>query len=469
MESTTTIPQKKSAKLDLTKISHYTEGNIVRHLIINAIPMVFALGFMLSFNLVDTYFISKLGNKQLAAFTFAFPIVMLTMGVAMGLGVGASAEISKAIGAGNGHRVKRLTTDSIFLALVFVGVFSTIGTIFMDEIFLFMKADPILLPYIKSYMSIIWKGIIFIVIPLVGNAATRATGDTKTPSMIMLITVAINVVLDPIFLFGFSFIPAFGLAGAAWANIISRFISLIISLYILYYRDNMITFKIPSWREFKASAGSILYIAIPSIATNLIVPLGFSVIVGFVAKYGEDAVAALGAASRIEIVSLSIFMAFSTVLGPFVGQNLGAKKHDRIVKAIRYGHIFALIWGGMTSLLFLIFARKIAVGFKDDPNIVRVMVLYLQTVTLAIALKGISINIATVFDVLRKPILATILSISQMFLIFIPLAYYFSNFTNLGIEGIFVASLASSVFVAVVSYLLQRYYLVRLGIRTVAT
>lgn len=441
------------------KISHYTEGNIPKLLLLSSVPMIFALGFMISFNLIDTYFVAQLGNKQLAALTFAFPIVFLITGIAMGLGNGASAVISKAIGEGNKHKVQRLTTDSIMLALIFVGIFSIFASIFIDEIFILMKADVSLIPYIKSYLQVVFAGNILIVVPLVGNAATRATGDTKTPSMIMFLAVILNIILDPILLFGFGPIPSLGIAGAAWATVFSRTITLILSIYILYFRDSMISLEIPKKEDLKSSLKSILHIGLPSIATNLIVPMGFSVIVTLVAKYGENAVAGLGAASRIELVTLAVFMAFSTVLGPFIGQNLGAKNFDRIKKAIQFAHLFAIIWGVFVSTILYIFAEQIAIYFKKDAAIIPIIILYLQTATISIAFRGITINVTTTLNILKKPILASILSISQVFIIFIPTAYYLSNYTNIGLNGIFLSSLISTILVAICSYFILNYYL----------
>jgi putative MATE family efflux protein len=297
---------------------------------------------------------------------------------------------------------------------------------------------------------------------LVGNAATRATGDTKTPSMIMFLAVIINIILDPILLFGWGPIPSLGIAGAAWATVISRFITLIVSLYVLIYRDKMISLKIPILSEFKKSSKSILQVGLPSVLTNLIVPLGFGIIVRFVSKYGESAVAGLGAASRIEIVMLAVFMAFSTVLGPFIGQNLGAKKFDRIRDAIKYGHLFALSWGIITSSILYFFAEEISRTFKNDNEIVAIMILYLQIAPITIGMRGIIINVTTTLNVLKKPFLAAWLNISQVFIIFIPVAFILSNYTEFGLRGIFASSVISSLIVSILSYFILNKELKRL-------
>jgi putative MATE family efflux protein len=456
------VDTKISTNQNTKKLSQYTEGNIPKQLLYNSIPMIFALGFMISFNLIDTYFVAQLGNKPLAALTFSFPIVFLITGVAMGLGIGASAVISRAIGEGNNNLVQRLTTDSIIIALFFVAIFSGLGLLFLEDIFYLFKAKQDLIPYIRDYMTVILSGNIFIVIPLVGNAATRATGDTKTPSMIMFLAVIINIILDPILLFGWGPIPSLGIAGAAWATVISRFITLIVSLYVLIYRDKMISLKIPILSEFKKSSKSILQVGLPSVLTNLIVPLGFGIIVRFVSKYGESAVAGLGAASRIEIVMLAVFMAFSTVLGPFIGQNLGAKKFDRIRDAIKYGHLFALSWGIITSSILYFFAEEISRTFKNDNEIVAIMILYLQIAPITIGMRGIIINVTTTLNVLKKPFLAAWLNISQVFIIFIPVAFILSNYTEFGLRGIFASSVISSLIVSILSYFILNKELKRL-------
>ena len=176
--------------------ANLTEGAVGRTLIKLTIPMFLAILAMVVFNLVDTAFVGRLGTEELAAISFTFPVVLVINSLAGGLGVGASAVISQAIGKGDRYRVQRLTTDSLGLSVMVVVVFVSIGLVTIDPLFRLLGATPEVLPLIRQYMTLWYIGVIFVVIPMVGNATIRATGDTKTPAVIMMVAAGINIVLD---------------------------------------------------------------------------------------------------------------------------------------------------------------------------------------------------------------------------------------------------------------------------------
>lgn len=170
-------------------------------------PMVIGILGMVTFNLADTFFVGRLGTLELAALSFTFPVVMVVSSLALGLGIGTSSVVSRAIGEGDEAKVKRLTTDSIILSFLVVGVFVVVGRLTIEPVFRMLGATPDILPLVKQYMQIWYPGMIFVVVPMVGNSAIRATGDTKTPSAIMLIAVTVNFIFDPLFIFGIGPFP----------------------------------------------------------------------------------------------------------------------------------------------------------------------------------------------------------------------------------------------------------------------
>lgn len=435
----------------------YTEGNVSSILIKSSIPMIFGIGAAIAFNFIDTIFIARLGTLELAAITFTFPIVFLIIGVSMGMGMGASAVISKAYGENNLEKVKKLTTDGIVISFLSALIFVIIGLIFFEEVFLMMGASQEILPYIKEYMRIWYPGIVFITIPMVGNAAIRAIGDTKIPSLVMMIAVAINIILDPIFIFGLGFIPKMGLTGAAIATLFGRFISLIICLYFLIKKYDMLDLNFRNFFKLKESFKEILYVGLPSSITNILMPVGMAIIISMVSKYGEPAVAAMGAASRVEMLTMTIFMALGSVLGPFIGQNWGAKKSDRIFAAIKHSYLFSLVWGALMFLFFYVFKEEIAIFVKDDFEVVKYMVLFLSITPISIAFRGVMMVVSTSLNILKKPIMATVLTILHMFIIFIPLAYYLSDI--FGFIGIFWASVISAFCTSIIGYFILNKHL----------
>jgi len=415
--------------------------------------MTFGIVGMVAFNLVDTYFVGRLGTKELAALSFTFPIVLLINSLAMGLGMGASAVISRAIGEGDQHKVQRLTTDSLVLAVLFVAVFVVIGLLTIDPTFRLLGASPEILVLVKQYMSIWYIGGIFVVVPMVGNNAIRATGDTKTPSAIMLIAVTLNFIMDPLLIFGIGPFPRLGLAGAAITTVIARAVTFVVALYVLYFRDKMLTLAFPKLKVVYDSWKRILYIGIPTALTRIVIPLGIGVITRIISSYGSEAVAGYGVAIRIQFFSMTAIRALASVIGPFVGQNWGARKYERIDQGIAKSRNFSLIWGlGVYAVLALV-ACPIASIFNDNAMVVSTTTLFLRIVPLGYGFFGITILSFSALNVLNKPFHAGLLSILQMIL-FIALALLGSYL--LGMTGVFVASAAAYCITGIGSYFVLR-------------
>ena len=194
----------------------------------------------------------------------------------------------------------------------------------IDPLFTLLGATPDVLPLIREYITLWYVAMMVVVTPMVGNHCIRATGDMKTPALIMLFAVTLNAVLDPILIFGLGDFAGLGIAGASLATVISRAFTLVASLLVLHYREHMLTFVRPSLADVWESWRQILYIGIPAAGTQMLIPLSLGVITGMVAVYGPAAVAAFGVASRIETFGLAIVQALATTLTPFVGQNWGA-------------------------------------------------------------------------------------------------------------------------------------------------
>jgi putative MATE family efflux protein len=419
-----------------------------------SVPMLFGIMGMVIFNIVDMYFVGKLGTDELAALSFTFPVVLVIGSLSMGLGTGSSAVISRAIGEGNKSEVVRLTTDSLILALLIIGLFVVAGFLTIDPVFRLLGADGEILILIKQYMVVWYAGILFLVFPMVGNAAIRATGDTKTPSMIMVGAALTNVVLDPLLIFGLGPFPRMELEGAAVATVVARGVAFVLGFYVLYFRERMISFEIVPFGEVLESWRRILFIGFPSAASRMVGPLGIGVLTMLVASHGPKAVAAFGVASRFEFIGLVTVFALSVVIGPFVGQNLGAKKYDRIGLAVSFGNRFSLLWGAGVFVLLLIFARPIVSLFSADPEVIESAILYLSIVPISYGFFGM-VQIATsALNTLNKPYHAAFVIVFMMFGLCVPLAYAGSKFY--GLVGIFGAIAIAFIVAGIMGQVLLR-------------
>lgn len=436
--------------MQTTTKAQLTEGPIIKTLVRLTIPMIIGILGMVIFNLVDTLFVGQLGTNELAAISFTFPVVMVIGSISMGLGVGVSAVISRAIGEGNHHSVQRLTTDSLSLGALIVVSIVAVGLSTIEPTFRMLGAEPEVMPLIKEYMLIWYMGATFIVVPMIGNSAIRATGDTKTPSAIMVVAFITNIILDPLLIFGIGPFPRWGLMGAAVATVTARFVIFLLSMWVLYFRENMITFQVPTFQEGLSSWKKVLYIGVPAAGTNLIMPVGMGIITSLVSVYGNPAVAALGVVTRVEMFALTMLMALGSVLAPFVGQNLGAGKKERIVLAVKYSQQFAMAWGGLMFILLLVLARPIASMFNDNPEVIANIILYLSLVPISYGLLSVLYLSNNVLNVLNKPLHAAVLMIMRMLVLYVPLSYVGSYL--FGIQGIFGAASVANMIAGVAAY-----------------
>ncbi|MBD3422518.1 MAG: MATE family efflux transporter [Chitinivibrionales bacterium] len=399
--------------------------------------MLIGIFAMMSFNLIDTYFVGRLGTPELAAMTLTFPVVIFVSSIALGLGIGASAVISKAIGEGDDEKVKRLTTDSLFLSLVLVLAFVVAGMFTIEPLFGLMQASPEIIALVKQYLLIWYPGMLFVVVPMVGNNAIRATGDTRTPSIIMIVAVCVNAALDPILIFGWGPVPALELRGAAIATVIARASTLSVSLFVLNVRKKMLSFRLPGMHEMLESWKSILSIAVPAAGANIILPLSAFIITGMIAPYGAEVVAGYGVATRVEGFAMTVIMALFAVLGPFIGQNIGAGFKQRAIDALRHSRRFSIVWGVVMLGVLAFAGRPIAAIFDDSPQAVATASLYLLLAPIGFASQGIIRLSTAALNVLNRARESAFITAFQAILINIPLALVLKRF--FGPAGIFAA------------------------------
>lgn len=424
-----------------------------------AIPMAFGIMAIILFTVVDTFYIGRLGAEPLAAMGFTFPVSYIVMSIAMGLSVGTSSTIARAIGEGHQLKVQRLATDGLGLAFLIVTCFSLIGLTNLNTIFSLMGARGEILELISDYMIPWCLGVGLLVIPMVGNGAIRATGDTKTPATIMIIAGLVNIILDPFLIFGIGPFPRLELRGAALATVISWGVTFTASLWILGRREGMIRLPLFDPKRTFDSWRQILYIGIPAAGTNIMEPLSMAVITRMIAGYGEEAVAAFGVGGRLEALSLIGLWGLSMAMTPFVGQNFGAGNSDRIRAALRFGVKFSLIWGGVAFAVLCLCAGIIAPIFNDDESVIVAIVLFLQIIPISYGMYGIATLINSMFNALGKPLHASVVIILHLFVFVLPLAYLGSKVY--GLKGIFVGIAVGNAAVGIIAYLMVQKFLVR--------
>jgi len=424
------------------KNSNLTEGPIAATLLQLTLPTILGGLGMVIFNVTDTYFVGRLGTEQLAALSFTFPVVLFATSIAHGIGIGVSANVSRAIGGKNDKEAKRITTDGLGLAFLLVSIMSVLGLLTIDGLFSLMGASSAELPHIKNYMTIWYCGAVFMVVPMVANNAIRALGDSKTPGLIVICAASVNIVLDPLLIFGLAFFPQMGVTGAAVATVISRGVMMVFSFVVLFHKKKMISSESPTLHRVWKSWKQILYIGVPSAGTKIALPFATGVMTRILATYGSEAVAGFGVATRIEVFALMVITALATVMGPFIGQNYGAGKYERIRTGLGISYRLSLFWGVATIVILAIWGAPIGSIFSRDPAVNSIVKLYLLIVPIGYGVYGLFAITTSVMSVLQKPLHAALVTLAQTFLFLLPLAYICSVFV--GLWGVFLAIPISS-------------------------
>ncbi|MGB5332214.1 MAG: MATE family efflux transporter [Woeseiaceae bacterium] len=412
--------------------------------------MLLGITTMMGQSFIDAWFLGRVGDRALAAYSFGFPILMIVTSVAIGLGAGTSSVVARAIGAEDHSRAKRLVTDSLILSFLITASVCVIGILTIEPLFRLLGAPDDMIPMIRSFMIILYSGVSFVVVGMVGMSSMRATGDTRLPSKLMIAGAILNVILDPIFIFGFGPIPAMGLNGAATAGLLARGTIFFGTLYLLLYKLDMVSFKKPELPELKKSWIDILHVGLPAAGTNAIVPVGLAVITAMIARFGPEAVAGFGVASRIESLVLVLYYALSAVIGPFVGQNLSAGKEDRIQLSLRLCASFCISSGLVVAVILALLSGFLPTLFSDSEAVVSVTRQFLWIAPISYGAYGIVMVVNAAFNGLGNPMPGVIISVTRIVVLYVPLAVL--GMRLYGITGIFAAYAVANILSGIFGY-----------------
>jgi putative MATE family efflux protein len=418
------------------------------------LPMLIGISTMMGQSFIDTWFIGQVGDRELAAYSFGFPILMIITSVAIGLGAGTSSVVARAIGSGDHSRTKRLATDSLILSFLATASIAAIGIVTIRPLFRLLGAPEDMLPMLETFMTILYLGVPFVVVGMVGMATMRATGDARLPSKMMIFGAVLNVILDPILIFGLGPVPAMGLNGAATAGLLARGAIFIASLYMLVYRLDMVSFRLPHFDVIRKSWADILHVGLPAAGTNAIVPIGAAFVTAMIARYGPEAVAGFGVAMRIESIMLVIYYAMSSIIGPFVGQNLSAGKEGRINLALMQCVVFSIASGLVIAVALALLSRFLPSLFSDNEDVTSVTRLFLLVVPISYGAYGVVMVMNASFNGLGKPMPAVYMSLLRILVLYVPLAFVGQQF--FGIAGIFAAYALANIGTGILAYFWAR-------------
>ncbi len=342
-----------------------------------AIPSSIGMFFNTMYNVVDTFYIGQISTEAISALTYSFMIFFMLLSVSFGLSSAITAYVGGALGKHKRNMAKLYTSHGVSLFIIIAFVLTLLSFILLKYLFVLMGAHGQVLEYALEYTYIILLGIFPMLIGLGANAVLIALGDTKSYRNILIIGFVLNVILDPLFIHGFYFIPAFGISGVALATVIIQYITLVFMLYKLYKTElfELSSFfrNTPDLRVFK----HLLKQAIPTSINMFLSSLGSIITMYFVSMYGFKAVAAFGIGYRVEQIILLPMLGLNTAVISIVSNNFGAQNFERIDevidKALKYGYIMSAIG----VLLIALFGKYMIMVFDTDTEVVDIAYIYI--------------------------------------------------------------------------------------------
>ncbi|KZM40815.1 multidrug transporter MatE [Marinomonas sp. SBI22] len=429
----------------------FVEGSTMHHILVMSGSGSVGLMALFAVDLLDMLFISMLGQIELAAAVgFAGTLMFFSTSVSIGTSIAMGALVSKAIGAKEFDNARQLSGSIMLTAFAISLVFTVFMFAYIPELLALIGAEGTTAERAEAYLQILVPSGPFLAVAMAAGAGLRSAGDAKRSMWVTLSGGIVNAILDPIFIFGFNW----NVEGAALASVISRFAVLYFSLYPLIKHHNLVSF--PSLSQWLKHIKAILKIAVPAIFTNAATPIGNAIVTTSIAQYGNDFVAGYAVIGRLIPVCFAAIFALSGAVGPIIGQNLGAKRIDRVKETLYNSLLVTFIYTLFVCLILFFVQDYIVQGFTLEGDAVLIVQAFCTYVAITFVFNGAIFVANTSFNNLGKPIYSTILSLGRATIGTLPFVYLGSLwFGALGV--LYGQALGNIIFGVIAILVLQRH------------
>jgi len=405
-----------------------------------------------AYNIIDTYWVGRLGEEAVAAVSIAFPVIFLIISFGAGLTIAGTVLIAQHTGRRDQERVDLIAGQTIILLVNVSLVISVVGYALSEPMLRLVGAEPAVLEQGTVYLKILFGGASFLFMFFVFQAILRGWGDTKTPMWVMFWSVLTNSILDPLLIRGIGPFPELGVAGAAWATVISRGGAAIVGMYILFSGRKILHVKIRHlWPDWQLQ-WRLVRLGIPASLEQTITSMGITIMMFIVADFGTTVVAAYGIGARILSFVIVPAFALSMATSTALGQNFGAGEIQRAEKAGWIGSSMGFLALTVFGVLFFFTAEPLVSLFiRENPEVINLGSDFLQAMSLTFGFLGVQIILNGGFRGAGKTGTAMVMAFFSFWVTRIPLAYYFSHPMNMGPDGIWLAFPVSIVFMGLLT------------------
>ena len=437
-------------KEKISKKELILQGDIYKAIVILSFPIMINNLIQTLYNLADGIWVSRLGHVQFAATSFVWPVNFLFISIGFGLSIAATSILSQLIGADRIEDANEYASQIIGVSMVISIILAIVGYNLTPQIIKFMGASGDLKKYSTIYLRLTFIEIPFMFLFFNFNSIMNAEGNTVTPTKLSAISAIMNVVLDPLFIFGWKFIPAMGIAGAAVATIISRAVLSIIGIFVIAKKDTVVKPSFKNFRFNRPMLNNILKVALPSSLGQSGSAMGFIILNKFIASYGDETIAAYGMVNRITSLIMQPAGGIGAALTSIVGQNIGAKQYQRVKDGFRKAIKFTVILGVLGGILLIVNDERVIGFFMGKSRNMEVFnqgIEYLKFSAAFTPLMGIFSVFQGVFQGSGHTKHSMIMEIGRLWFVRLPMILIFKHFSNLGPTGIWIAMSVSNLIV----------------------
>lgn len=421
------------------------EAGVAGALLKLGIPTMVGMLISALYNAIDAYFVSGLGMSQMGAVSVVFPIVQIVIGLGMMFGAGASSYISRLLGKGDNKQADKTASTALFSGLLTGAVIIAGILAVLDPVLTSLGATETILPYARAYAKIYVTGSIINVFTVMMNNLITAQGATKFTMFAMLTGSILNVILDPVMIYGMNL----GIEGAAAATVISLFINMALYIGYIAKKKGVLKFSVKNISPSKTIYKEVLKIGIPVLLFQLFASAAMGSINTASKPYGDYAVAAMGTVTRIMTVAAYVVFGFLKGFQPFAGYNYGAKNFGRLKKSVKLCMVWSTVFCVIAAIVLIVFAEPVVSFFGTDIKMLRLAEQALKINAVLFVTFGFQMVYASLYLAIGKSLAGSVLSLGRQGIFFFPLVLMLPGL--IGLTGVIWVQPAADILTAVLT------------------
>lgn len=399
-------------------------------LITMSLPMMISMVVQALYNIVDSVFVSRVSEDALTAVSMAFPLQALCIALGAGMGVGVNALLSKSLGAKDNDMVNKSALNGLFMTFVSYLVLLVIGIFAVNPFYMIQTDSADIIQYGTDYLSVICCFSFGMFFQFTFERLLQSTGRTFQTMITQTVGAVTNIILDPIFIFGYFGVPAFGVKGAAIATVIGQIIAAVLALIMNIKVNTDIDFSLKGFKPDIKIIGMIYKVGLPSIIMQSIGSVMVFCLNKILIVFSSTAVAVFGVYFKLQSFVFMPVFGLNNGLIPIMAYNYGAKKKDRMIKTIKCGLLIAFSIMSVGMVVFELFPDAILALFEASDNMLAMGKVALRTIAIHFPIAAICIVLGSAFQALGNAVYSMFVSIARQLVVLIPVAYALSKLGN---------------------------------------